>query len=156
MTTSPSILRWMANSRLAVTKPSDETQAKVVRLTQVARCGPFAAHVHVKGHTRPTRDVIRSDHHRPRAFPQASVTESSVALPPGNGSQYAKSPAHQFIPSHRPSGLPKVRHPDDACSHRHEAPGEDRRTFECPMCEHSESILVVKNPLGTTVGALPR
>jgi hypothetical protein len=27
-----------------------------------------------------------------------------------------------------------------------EAPGEDRRTFECPMCEHSESILVVKNP----------
>jgi hypothetical protein len=24
----------------------------------------------------------------------------------------------------------------------HEAPDEDRRTFECPMCEHSESILV--------------
>jgi hypothetical protein len=23
-----------------------------------------------------------------------------------------------------------------------EAPGEDRRTFECPMCEHSESIVV--------------
>jgi predicted RNA-binding Zn-ribbon protein involved in translation (DUF1610 family) len=23
-----------------------------------------------------------------------------------------------------------------------DAPGEDRRTFECPMCEHSESILV--------------
>jgi predicted RNA-binding Zn-ribbon protein involved in translation (DUF1610 family) len=23
-----------------------------------------------------------------------------------------------------------------------EAPGKDRRTFECPMCEHSECILV--------------
>jgi predicted RNA-binding Zn-ribbon protein involved in translation (DUF1610 family) len=29
-----------------------------------------------------------------------------------------------------------------------EAPSEDRRTFECPMCEHSESVLV---PVGVPV-----
>jgi predicted RNA-binding Zn-ribbon protein involved in translation (DUF1610 family) len=29
-----------------------------------------------------------------------------------------------------------------------EAPGEERRTFECPMCEHSESALV---PVGVSV-----
>ena len=23
-----------------------------------------------------------------------------------------------------------------------EAPGEERRTFECPMCEHTENLLV--------------
>ena len=47
----------------------DTLSAKVGPLTQVARCGLFAAYVHVKRHMRPRGDAICWHHHRPRAFP---------------------------------------------------------------------------------------
>jgi hypothetical protein len=69
--------------------------------------------------------------------------ESSVALQPDTGAH--DMPSLQHTNSSRAivcPECPKCGTQMMLARIEPEAPGEDRRTFECPVCEHSESILV--------------
>ena len=75
---------------------------------------------------------------RPKAYPQASVAESSVVLPPDRREPLMPTNTHL---SDRPE-CPKCGLTMRLARIQPEAPREDRRTYECRVCNHAEDVIV--------------